>query len=175
LFIRTPDEMQPTPRSEQMAGPVRDALRMLSLALEPQSFDPAESGRGFTLAVNNYAARALGTARRVAGAVRCLVAAASTAAAAPLRAGRREQAMQRKTHRQSDRVEVAGNEADPRTLAPFSGPKINAGSSDDCGRLTTPDRSDADHAAVTKAIVRDSSLDYAGRITFAVTADQVIE
>ena len=29
-----------------------------------------------------------------------------------------------------------GNEADPRTLAPFSGPKISAGSSDDCGRYT---------------------------------------
>jgi hypothetical protein len=29
-----------------------------------------------------------------------------------------------------------GNETDPRTLAPFSGPKISAGSSDDCGRYT---------------------------------------
>ena len=59
LFIRTPDGMEPTPRSEQMAVPVRDALRMLSLTLEPESFDPATSARGFTLAVNNYAARAL--------------------------------------------------------------------------------------------------------------------
>jgi hypothetical protein len=30
--------------------------------------------------------------------------------------------------------EKAGNEADPRTLAPFSGQKLNAGSPDDCGR-----------------------------------------
>jgi hypothetical protein len=30
--------------------------------------------------------------------------------------------------------EKVGNEAEPRTLAPFSGPKISAGSSDDCGR-----------------------------------------
>ena len=30
--------------------------------------------------------------------------------------------------------EKVGNEADPRTLAPFSGPKISAGSPDDCGR-----------------------------------------
>ena len=30
--------------------------------------------------------------------------------------------------------EKIGNEADPRALAPFSGPKINAGSPDDCGR-----------------------------------------
>jgi DNA-binding transcriptional LysR family regulator len=59
LFIRTPEGMEPTSRSEQMAVPVRDALRMLSLTLEPESFDPATSARGFTLAVNNYAARAL--------------------------------------------------------------------------------------------------------------------
>lgn len=30
--------------------------------------------------------------------------------------------------------EKAGNQADPRTLAPFSGTKLNAGSPDDCGR-----------------------------------------
>jgi hypothetical protein len=29
-----------------------------------------------------------------------------------------------------------GNETDPRTLAPFSGPKLNAGSPDGCGRYT---------------------------------------
>ena len=36
--------------------------------------------------------------------------------------------------------ENVGNEADPRTLAPFSGQKLNAGSPDDCGRygLTMP-------------------------------------
>ena len=32
--------------------------------------------------------------------------------------------------------EKAGKEADPRTLAPFSGQKLNAGSPDDCGRYT---------------------------------------
>jgi hypothetical protein len=30
--------------------------------------------------------------------------------------------------------EKVGNEADPRTLAPFSGHRLNAGSPDDCGR-----------------------------------------
>ena len=30
--------------------------------------------------------------------------------------------------------EKTGKEADPRTMAPFSGPKLNAGSLDDCGR-----------------------------------------
>jgi hypothetical protein len=32
--------------------------------------------------------------------------------------------------------EKVGNETDPRILAPFSGPKLNAGSPDDCGRYT---------------------------------------
>jgi hypothetical protein len=30
--------------------------------------------------------------------------------------------------------EKIGNETDPRTLTPFSGPKLSAGSPDDCGR-----------------------------------------
>jgi hypothetical protein len=32
--------------------------------------------------------------------------------------------------------EAVGKEADPRTLAPFSGPRLAAGSPDDCGRYT---------------------------------------
>ena len=32
--------------------------------------------------------------------------------------------------------EKAGKEADPRTLAAFSGPKLNVGSPDNCGRYT---------------------------------------
>jgi DNA-binding transcriptional LysR family regulator len=59
LFVRTPDGMRPTPRAEQMAEPVRDALRALRVTLEPDAFDPAESIRGFALAANNYAARAI--------------------------------------------------------------------------------------------------------------------
>lgn len=59
LFIRTPDGMQPTPRAEQMAEPIRDALRVLSLTLEPEDFDASQSTRSFTLVVNNYAARAI--------------------------------------------------------------------------------------------------------------------
>jgi DNA-binding transcriptional LysR family regulator len=59
LFIRSPDGMQPTPRAQQMAAPIRDALRVLRLTLEPEDFDPAQSSRGFTLVVNNYAARAV--------------------------------------------------------------------------------------------------------------------
>lgn len=59
LFIRTPEGMQPTPRAEQMAEPVRDALRVLSVTLEPEIFEPNDATRGFTLVVNNYAARAV--------------------------------------------------------------------------------------------------------------------
>jgi DNA-binding transcriptional LysR family regulator len=59
LFIRTPEGMQPTPRAEQMAQPVRDALRELRITLEPEAFDPSSSTREFSLAVNNYAARAI--------------------------------------------------------------------------------------------------------------------
>ncbi|HXA21132.1 MAG TPA: LysR family transcriptional regulator [Acetobacteraceae bacterium] len=59
LFIRAPDGMRPTPRAEQIAQPVRDALRELRIILEPEAFDPASSTREFSLAVNNYAARAI--------------------------------------------------------------------------------------------------------------------
>lgn len=59
LFIRSPDGMQPTPRAQQMAEPIRDALRVLRLTLEPEEFDVAQSARGFTIVVNNYAARAI--------------------------------------------------------------------------------------------------------------------
>jgi DNA-binding transcriptional LysR family regulator len=59
LFVRTPEGMQPTSRAEQMAEPVHNALLALSTTLEPEQFDPATSTRNFTLAVNNYAARAV--------------------------------------------------------------------------------------------------------------------
>src|SRR5580658_9708996 len=59
LFVRTPEGMQPTARAEQMAEPVRDALRALTITLQPEQFDPATATRNFTLAVNNYAARAV--------------------------------------------------------------------------------------------------------------------
>jgi DNA-binding transcriptional LysR family regulator len=59
LFIRTPEGMRPTPRAQQMADPVREALSLFRLALEPEAFDPSVSRRSFTLAVNNYAARAV--------------------------------------------------------------------------------------------------------------------
>jgi DNA-binding transcriptional LysR family regulator len=56
LFIRTPTGMEPTPRAEQLALPVRKALNELQLAVEGDSFEPAHAARRFTIAVNNYAA-----------------------------------------------------------------------------------------------------------------------
>jgi DNA-binding transcriptional LysR family regulator len=56
LFIRTPRGMLPTPRAEQLAGPLRQALADLQGALAPEAFVPAEATRRFALAVNNYAA-----------------------------------------------------------------------------------------------------------------------
>lgn len=59
LFVRTPEGMQPTPRTQQIAQPIREALRVLRATLEPEEFDPVRSCRTFTLLVSNYAARAL--------------------------------------------------------------------------------------------------------------------
>lgn len=56
LFVRTPAGMMPTPRAEQLAVPIRQALDTLQLALEPDTFTPATAERRFAIAVNNYAA-----------------------------------------------------------------------------------------------------------------------
>jgi DNA-binding transcriptional LysR family regulator len=62
LFVRTPNGMQPTPRAEQLAVPLRQALSEMRLALEPERFDPSTADRQFGIAINNYAAIALGPA-----------------------------------------------------------------------------------------------------------------
>jgi DNA-binding transcriptional LysR family regulator len=59
LFVRTPDGMRPTPRAERMIEPVRAALQELQVTLEADEFDAAQSSRSFTIAANNYAARAV--------------------------------------------------------------------------------------------------------------------
>jgi DNA-binding transcriptional LysR family regulator len=56
LFIRTPDGMVPTPRAEQLALPVREALDGLQHSLEPAQFNPSTARRNFQIAVDNYAA-----------------------------------------------------------------------------------------------------------------------
>ncbi len=68
LFVRTPEGMRPTPRAERMAGPVRAALRELQVTVEPDEFDASQTSRSYTIAANNYAARAVipAFARRMA-------------------------------------------------------------------------------------------------------------
>src|SRR6266852_7940752 len=56
LFIRTPKGMVPTPRAEQLALPLRQALTQMEQALEPERFVTAQATRRFAVAGNNYAA-----------------------------------------------------------------------------------------------------------------------
>jgi DNA-binding transcriptional LysR family regulator len=59
LFVRTPNGMHPTPRAERMIQPVRAALQELQVTLQSDQFDAAQASTMFTIAVNNYAARAV--------------------------------------------------------------------------------------------------------------------
>src|ERR1700681_346940 len=56
LFVRSPKGMIPTPRAEELAAPVRQALDGLQHSLEPARFDPSQATRSFRIAVDNYAA-----------------------------------------------------------------------------------------------------------------------
>ena len=56
LFIRGSEGMTPTPRAEQLAGPIRRALIELQRTLDPEDFVPETSDRRFTIAANNNAA-----------------------------------------------------------------------------------------------------------------------
>ncbi len=48
LFVRTPRGMRPTPFAQQLARPVRDALRLIQTALQQQAgFEPASSSNTF--------------------------------------------------------------------------------------------------------------------------------
>lgn len=68
------DGMVPTPRAEQLAGPLHRALNDMQLALEPETFVPQETSRQFSISANNYAAVIL-----VPPLVRAVVAAAPSA------------------------------------------------------------------------------------------------
>lgn len=67
LFLRTPAGMVPTPRSEQLAWPVQEALAMLQAAVEPTDFTPAAAERVFRVALDSAALLVL--AARLVGAV----------------------------------------------------------------------------------------------------------
>src|ERR1043165_2874092 len=54
LFLRSSHGIVPTPRAREVAGPVREAMRLLERALGPVQFDPAASSRTFTLITSDY-------------------------------------------------------------------------------------------------------------------------
>src|ERR1700723_3639181 len=54
LFVRTPSGMQPTPRADDLAGPVFDALRLIRGALQTDGFDPTTADHAFTIAITDY-------------------------------------------------------------------------------------------------------------------------
>lgn len=56
LFVRSPSGMQPTPRADDLAGPVSTALRLMREALQAERFDPATAEHTVTLAMSDYAA-----------------------------------------------------------------------------------------------------------------------
>jgi DNA-binding transcriptional LysR family regulator len=56
LFHRTSRGMSPTPRTIELAGPLRLGLSQLRSALaERPRFDPSESNRSFRIAMTDYA------------------------------------------------------------------------------------------------------------------------
>jgi DNA-binding transcriptional LysR family regulator len=54
LFLRASHGIVPTPRARELAGPVREALRLLERALSPRRFDPATATRTFVLIASDY-------------------------------------------------------------------------------------------------------------------------
>ena len=56
LFISTPAGMTPTPRAEQLGIPLKEALRKVQDAVQPEAFDPATAHHHFRIAVDTYAA-----------------------------------------------------------------------------------------------------------------------
>jgi DNA-binding transcriptional LysR family regulator len=54
LFVRTSRGMLPTPRAEQLGGPIRSALSLLRQTLEaPRSFDPHTSAQRFRVGLSD--------------------------------------------------------------------------------------------------------------------------
>lgn len=56
LFVRTPEGMQPTPRAQDLAQPVADALLLVRSALRDGGFDASRAYHTFTIAMTDYAA-----------------------------------------------------------------------------------------------------------------------
>ena len=54
LFVRTPQEMRPTSRALELAGPIGDALQQIRAALSPpERFDPTTTRRHFAIGASD--------------------------------------------------------------------------------------------------------------------------
>jgi DNA-binding transcriptional LysR family regulator len=56
LFVRSPAGMQPTPRADDLAGPVSAALRLMREVLQADRFDPVVADHTVTIAMTDYTA-----------------------------------------------------------------------------------------------------------------------
>jgi len=56
LFVRSSTGMQPTPRADNLAGPIAAALRLMRTVLQDDGFDPATADHVVTIAMTDYAA-----------------------------------------------------------------------------------------------------------------------
>jgi len=59
LFTRTPGGMEPTPRAEELAQSLREALSGLEHAIQPPTFDPATARTHFRIGVDTFSALVL--------------------------------------------------------------------------------------------------------------------
>ena len=56
LFVRSPTGMQPTPRADDLSGPISSSIRLMQSVLQDDSFDPATVDHIVTIAMTDYAA-----------------------------------------------------------------------------------------------------------------------
>jgi DNA-binding transcriptional LysR family regulator len=56
LFVRSPSGMQPTPRADDLAGPISAALSLMRSVLREDGFDPATADHIVTIGMTDYAA-----------------------------------------------------------------------------------------------------------------------
>ncbi len=56
LFVRSSTGMQPTPRADDLAGPIAAALRLMQTVLLDDGFDPGTADHVVTIAMTDYAA-----------------------------------------------------------------------------------------------------------------------
>lgn len=56
LFVRSATGMQPTPRADDLAGPISSSLRLMRSVLQDEGFDPVSASHIITIAMTDYAA-----------------------------------------------------------------------------------------------------------------------